>query len=78
MVETLRARCDGWVRIVPDASGELHWKFRFTWGPWAGCYVYYKAAAWESAHAAWTGLERKLHLVDAGELKPTRDKFYQE
>lgn len=77
LVETLSARSDGWIRIVPDLEGGAHWKYRFTSGAFAGCYVYWRQAHYETAASGWRGLERKLHLVDAGELRPTRDRFYE-
>lgn len=68
-------RGDGWLRIVPALTGEVHWKWRFTSGRWAGHYVYWAQTKFEGATSAWTGLAGKLDLVDEGQLKPSRDVY---
>lgn len=75
LVEWIGQRADGWLRLVPDKAGHTHWKWRFTEGPWAGHYVYWKQDQYETASSAFHGLAAKLDLVDTGGLKPARDVY---
>jgi hypothetical protein len=75
MVQWASARGDGWIRIVPALTGEVHWKWRFTSGKWEGHYIYWCQTKYEGAWSAWTGLAGKLDLVDEGMLKPSRDVY---
>lgn len=75
LVAYCQARCDGWLRIVPAATGETHWKWRFTQGRWEGFYIYYCQLQHETAATAFHGLEAKLCAVDEGVLRPSKDVF---
>lgn len=75
LVVNLLARGDGWVRIVPAASGEVHWKFRFTTGLWVGRYVYWCQGKTDAAGSGAAGLVRRLDDVDGGRLIPSPDRY---
>lgn len=75
LVQWARTRNDGWLRLVPDCEGQVHWKWRFTSGRWAGHYVYFLQTVYQTAEEAFAGLARKLDSVDVGGLRPSKDDY---
>lgn len=74
----LASRDDGWLRMVPhDAGATVYYKWKFTRGSWAGHYIMYMDNAFDPS-ASIQGLLKKLQKVDAGELRPVRDRPFDE
>lgn len=75
LVEYAGRRGDGWFRVVPALTGEVHWKWRFTSGRWAGRYVYWCQGKYDTAVSGAAGLVSKLGAVDRGTLIPSPDIY---
>lgn len=68
-------RSDGWLRVVPDGDGGLHFKWKYTSGKHADCYVYWYSSALEGFARGLAGLWVKMGEVDEGRLKPSPDRY---
>jgi len=75
-LQELLLRNDGWLRASPDGNGKVCYiKWKFTGGPYAGCYVMVVSAPWE-----WdTSVElllQKIREVYYGTRRPTKDNYF--
>lgn len=72
----LLMRDDGWLRISPDGEGKVvYWKWKFTRGPHAGCYVMCVFAPWEVWQAI-AEVGSKIERSYLGLHRPTKDSYY--
>lgn len=76
VVVALALRGDGWLRITgKDDVGVLYLKFKYNNGKWRGHYVMAVVQHWQFNYGMLL-LGSKLHKVDCGEMKPTKDEGY--
>lgn len=77
-VSELLNRDDGWLRIVPDEDGKtVWWKWKITRGKWQGHYV--MCVGRQDQHSESIAvILHKLSKVDSGELRPTKDSYYDQ
>lgn len=74
----LLSRDDGWLRIVPHTlDNVVYFKWKFTRGPWNAHYVMSRVESWQIAYGLDLLLD-KLHAVDEGTKRPTKDTAYSE
>lgn len=70
-------RSDGWLRLVPEHDGAaVYFKWKWTAGPHANCYVMTVYPYHEAAQAL-LSLAVKVDAVDSGKKAPVKDHYFQ-
>ena len=72
MIE-LAERDDGWLRVKWSVSGCPIFKWRFTTGRHAGCYVWYGTTEYQTFAQGYQGLLDEIEKVDLGLKRPPKD-----
>lgn len=73
----LTHRGDGWLRVIPDEDKQTLWlKWKFTRGSWDQHYVMAKVQL-ERVEEGLQLLVHKLHMVDLGDKKPSKDTLHE-
>lgn len=77
-VDMLMQRTDGWLRIVPKLDDDrIYLKFKFTGGRWAHHYIMSVVDITRFPEGLML-LVHKLHQVELGDLRPSKDKPYDD
>jgi hypothetical protein len=70
----LARRGDGWLRFIPNED-RIHFKWKFTRGPWEGHYAYVCGYPGSEARML-NALIVQLAAIDGGGVKPAKDRLH--